>query len=310
MSCLASLPFHNQICRRLSYAIMTGEISHAYLFTGEQGTGKTPLAKAFAADLLASGHPDALSLFKTGQHPDFLLVEKKGASIAVEDIRRMEEWLSRKPYWGERRVVFIRDAQYLRREAGNALLKTLEEPPEYAVFILVVDGELSFSTIVSRCQLIHVTPLPEGYVEEEFKKNGFGEDIAKLAAKVSAGNIDDGRLLLAEGIDILLKEVKDFFNEAANGRYHAVILKAEELEKNNNRRRAFYIALRYLLHQVAMPEAVRDKGCEALPHVKPEKVLEVLNHIDQIKGYERVNANQLLMSIEMLWQVFALLRSA
>ncbi len=117
---------------------------HAYLFSGPRGAGKRRYAERFAAALLAT----RASRIESRAHPDLFVLEAEGGSILIERARELRRDLHMRPFEGDRRVYLILDAHLLR---ANALLKSLEEPPAYAVFVLVSDNaEQMLATIRSR----------------------------------------------------------------------------------------------------------------------------------------------------------------
>ena len=120
-----------------------GEPTHAYLFRGPPGSGKAAAARAFAAELLAEGAPDPedarrRALIDPSPHPDLVWLRPPGAQHLVEDVREsVIRAASLRPAEGERRVFVIEEAEALRDESQNALLKTLEEPAPFAHLILI-----------------------------------------------------------------------------------------------------------------------------------------------------------------------------
>ncbi|HIV19874.1 MAG TPA: DNA polymerase III subunit [Candidatus Merdivicinus intestinigallinarum] len=134
--------------------------SHAYLLCGAQGLGKKTLARIFAQALLCGGGPKpcgrcgACVKFLKNVHPDFSVVKKPGdkTAILVEQIRAMREDVFIRPNESDWRVVLIEDADDMNLAAANALLKVLEEPPPYAVFLLTAKSRRALpETIASRC---------------------------------------------------------------------------------------------------------------------------------------------------------------
>lgn len=291
------------VVKILSSYLEGGQLSHAYLFFGTSGVGKLRIAKAWAAEILAASHPQTPHLVASGQHPDYLLMQREGSVIRIEDIRNMEKWLYQKPYWGQRRVVIINEAQYLNRESGNALLKTLEEPPAYAIIILVADDNMLLPTIVSRCQLVRFSPLNPDYIKGVLIAAGVEDEPAALAAVMAEGSLNTAALLIKREPVELLAEATRLLGDLQAGRGQAVILQAEAMEKDADYRRALYVALRYLLMA-----AVR--GQEAVIRIKPEVARQVMVKMDEHRRLERVNASQLFLSLEMLWQIFDLVKSA
>src|SRR5579862_8206793 len=136
--------------KRLLAAALADGPAHAYLLHGPPGVGKRATALAFAAELLGDH-----ARVERRTHPDLYVLEPVGDQIRIDDIRALRHDLHMRPYEASRRVYLIFDADTMNEDAADALLKDLEEPPPYAVMILVADdlGPLP-ETIRSRCQLI------------------------------------------------------------------------------------------------------------------------------------------------------------
>jgi DNA polymerase III subunit delta' len=135
---------------------------HAYLFSGPEGSGKRAYADRFAAALLGC-EPHRV---ETRTHPDLFVLEAEGAGIRIDDARRLRRDLHLRPYESARRVYLILDAHLLRDESANALLKSLEEPPAYGVFVLVSDhaGRM-LPTILSRVATVPFRPFSRTALE-------------------------------------------------------------------------------------------------------------------------------------------------
>ncbi|MDX6606644.1 MAG: polymerase subunit delta [Solirubrobacterales bacterium] len=175
--------------------------SHAYIFRGPRGAGKAAAARAFAAELLAEGAPDPddsrrRALLDPSPHPDLAWLRPPGAQHLVEDVRESVIRASNlSPAEGRRRVFVIEEAEDLRDESQNALLKTLEEPAPFAHLILICsEPELLAETILSRCTPVEFGPLAPDAVLEAL---GAGEEAA-AAARLSGGDVELARLLLSE----------------------------------------------------------------------------------------------------------------
>ncbi len=152
----------------LTRALSSGRLAHAYLFSGPDGVGKTRTAMEVAAALLCTDPdrrpcrrcPGCLK-FASANHPDFLAIRPDGVAIKIDQVRELKKSLAFAPFETGLRVVVLEEVQTMRREAGNSLLKVLEEPPPDNLLILVAsDSEPILPTILSRCQVIPFYPLP------------------------------------------------------------------------------------------------------------------------------------------------------
>lgn len=229
----------------LAEAIRSGRLHHAWLVTGPQGIGKATLAFRFARRLLAGGDPGTdLALpanhptFKrvaASSHADLLTVERslndKGklrSEIVVDDVRKVGDFLRRTPAEGGWRVVVLDGAEDMNRNAANALLKVLEEPPPRAILLLVCSaaGRL-MPTIRSRCRRLALGPLPEEAMRAllaRYAPDLPPDDAARLAG-IAEGSIGRALTLAAAGGVVqatLVDEVLANLDKLDTGRAHAV----------------------------------------------------------------------------------------
>ena len=210
----------------------SGSFVHAYLISGLAGMGKRTLAGLMAQYLLCESEagekpcgscPSCIRV-RENNHPDVLLVQpgvpissqvdSGRKTIPVEDIRAVIEITGRHTFEGGRRVVMIRQADKLTPAAQNALLKTLEEPMEGTVFLLITDApETLLPTIVSRCRALKLHPWPDEVILSVLGRHGVSEERAREALHVSGGSI--GRALdVATDEDYWQRRrdvMKDFF---------------------------------------------------------------------------------------------------
>lgn len=158
---------------QLKRLISLNLIGHAYVFSGTAGIGKKTVAIAFIKDLLCK-NPDyencnciSCRTLNEGTNPDFYEVISDKKSIGVDSIRELQADAAHRPIYGERKVYLIADAELMTVQAQNCLLKTLEEPPEYVVIILLTTSfEALLPTIQSRSVNLRMAP----YNDEEMKR--------------------------------------------------------------------------------------------------------------------------------------------
>jgi len=205
----------HQARARVALNAALAEPSHAYLFRGPRGSGKRAAARSFAAEILADGVADPedarrRALLDPSPHPDLVWLAPAGAQHMVEEVReRVIRASAYRPFEGGKRVFVIEAAEAMRDESQNALLKTLEEPPEFVHLILLSsDGEGLLETVASRCQTIEFAPLPAEVLERELadgtktvlsgpESSRQPEEIA-AAARLAAGDLERGLLLLSD----------------------------------------------------------------------------------------------------------------
>src|SRR5207248_4819465 len=177
----------NEAKALLSAALAEGP-AHAYLLHGPAGVGKRDLALLFAAELLGEH-----TRVERRSHPDLYVLEPVGDQIRIDDIRGLRRDLHMRPFEAARRVYLIFGADTMNEDAADALLKDLEEPPPYAVIVLVADdlGPLP-ETIRSRCQLVPFRRLSERAIRDELaaRAPGLAPEEATALARVAAGRLD------------------------------------------------------------------------------------------------------------------------
>ena len=218
---------HEPIKEHFFNAVLTGNISHAYILSGEAGMGKKSLANAFALALLCEkGQADpcrqchACKQVMSGNHPDLIYVtHEKPASIGVDDVRRqINDTIQVKPYSSAHKIYIVDEAEKMTVQAQNALLKTIEEPPAYAVILLLTtNAEAFLPTILSRCVQLKLKPLKDGEVKDYLvSRMGVELSQAEIYTAFARGNLgkaihladsEDFRHLYGELLD-LLKNLK------------------------------------------------------------------------------------------------------
>jgi DNA polymerase-3 subunit delta' len=191
MDSFETFPEQDEAKRLLRSALAEG-VAHAYLFHGPRGVGKRRAALAFAAELL--GDRDRV---RRRTHPDLYVLEPLGDQIRIDPIRELRRDLHMRPFEADRRVYLVFGASLMNEDAADALLKDLEEPPAYAVIVLVADelGRLP-PTIRSRCQLVPFRRLSQRAIKAHLASRGTSGPELEVFARVAAGRLDRAERLL------------------------------------------------------------------------------------------------------------------
>lgn len=237
----------NHIYEHFKNAIATGKISHAYILHGERGMGKLNIAKEVAKALQCeSNAPERED--KTGEacnqckschqatsdnQPDIKYVLPTKKTLGVDDIReQINEDALIKPYGSPYKIYIIPRSDTMTVQAQNALLKTIEEPPSYAVFFLLAANIDAFlPTVLSRCVMLNAKTVSEGEIVNELKsKYGVGDYDAKVAASFAGGNIGKAEKLVSSDT---FRESKDSVTElvrnVANGGMDVIAQSVKDL---------------------------------------------------------------------------------
>ncbi len=186
---------NNQIKQILTKSIHNQTLSHSYLFIGTQGIGKNMLAMEFAKNILCIGKEQNYTCkscieFKSNNHPDFMYVQPDGNSIKIEQIRLLQKKIQEKPIVSNKKVYIINDAEVMTSEAQNCLLKTLEEPPEFATIILIGSNENAFlATIKSRCMILRFQAIADEELKQYMEMNYGMSNISQNYLSIFQGSI-------------------------------------------------------------------------------------------------------------------------
>lgn len=237
-----SLLGNEQLKENLTHSLRRNHISHFYLISGPAGSGRHTLAKLLAAAILCR-QPDAPCLkcrvcrkVLDGNHPDFITVddpEKK--TVSVDLIRQARADVFVRPNESEHKIYLFPRAQDMGLPGQNALLKILEEPPEYGVFLLITDNpERLLPTVRSRCVELTLRPLPEKTLVAELSRRfpEAGEETLRAAAAAGGGFLGQAEALLSEGSQ-LPPQTQALMKALAEGDAMALLQVLTPLEKWN-----------------------------------------------------------------------------
>jgi DNA polymerase-3 subunit delta' len=190
---------HDQIKEHLQTAIEQKKISHAYILNGEKGSGKKLITSAFAKTLQcdekginACGKCKSCLQAESRNHPDIIWITHEKISIGVDDIRlQVNNDIAIKPYSGQYKIYIIDEADKMTEQAQNALLKTIEEPPEYAIILLLTNNINNLlPTILSRCVTLNLKTVRVDLMKEYLMRTcNIPDYAAELSASFAQGNI-------------------------------------------------------------------------------------------------------------------------
>ncbi len=223
---------HEWAVDMLKKHVIHGTVRHAYLFAGPPGIGRRTLALRFAQALNCQRHPEPgipcgqcrdCKQIEAMQHADLHIVQavddegnaRIGGTLKVDQIRDVRRLLTYKPYQSNDRVALFLRFGEANDSAANALLKTLEEAPPYAVLILTADNpEQLLPTIVSRCEVLRLRPLGIEQVQQALEEKGFETNQSKWIAHISGGRF--GMALRLIESESLMVEREERLNDLQN----------------------------------------------------------------------------------------------
>lgn len=314
---------HNNAIEKLQRAIGKNHVGHAYLFTGEEAIGKRLMAICFAQAVsceasIASSNPDSCGKCKScqqimsGNHPDVIHIEpesdKINSQIKIDRVRDLEHHVIYHPLIAPRKTCLINDAHRLTLSAANALLKTLEDPPDHSLFILITNrpGALP-ATVRSRCLFLRFTLPSQAEVEKALmSKRALSHNDARLLAMVNGNQIG---LALQGNLTETRTQQQDFFQfllDQGSSSITNVLSTATDFSKQEKFSNVIFW-LSHSLRDLLLVMAGADK--KQLLHfeqfsilqqmarkIRPEKVMDLIEHLQDLEQAPARNLNlQLVM---------------
>ncbi len=242
------MPFDSILGHRIPVRILrsmlkTGQIPHAFIFSGVDGIGKRTTAVSFVKALNCLEMEDdfcdrCLSCQKVNRlvHPDIFFVEPEKNVLRIEQVRAFQRDISFKPLEAKKKAVIIDQAEKLNSNAANCLLKTLEEPPEDTVLILVVAGSTAgmLPTILSRCQRICFAPLPGEDIFQFLSKNGVEKAKAGLITNHAYGSIKRANILIESDFLNRRNEIAGLLSGISPGSFDSIFELSSILNCDNS----------------------------------------------------------------------------
>ena len=279
----------------LQNSIKTNNLVHSYMFVGPDGIGKKLFADAFAKMILCEEHNSSCNecnsciLFSSQNHPDFMVIDAENSKeIKIAQVRFLQEKIAEKPVVSSKNVYIINNVDLMNTEAQNCLLKTLEEPPEYAVIILVLSNESKLlNTIKSRCTKITFNRLTNDELLKYANINKI--DINSHLLSICEGSIS--RLIQLKDNLSVYNDLDLIINNLANSDIVDIWNNAEILYKSKDEIMDFlnYFNITFL-----------DK----LRNTNDEKYINIIKIVEKTKNRLSANANYDMSVDNLLLQIW------
>ena len=237
----ANILGNEKIKESLQNSVKAERISHSYLFIGTDGIGKKMIASEFAKMILCldknnkyCNNCKSCIEFDTNNNPDFKIIKPDGNSIKIEQIREIQDKIAEKQIISNKKAYIIDDADKMTQEAQNCLLKTLEEPPEYAIIILIGSNETAFlSTIKSRCIILHFKKIKDEEIAEFIREKYQIEIDNQNLLKAAQGSI--GKAIQIKEDEEIYSKIDEIISNLENADNIDILKMAEIIYKSKDK---------------------------------------------------------------------------
>lgn len=292
----------NHITDHFKNAIKMDKISHAYILNGEADSGKRDLALRFAMALQCEkndGEPcmkcrscrQALS----GNQPDIKWITYEKSGIGVDEIReQVNNDIVIKPYSSRRKIYIVPDSEKMTVQAQNALLKTIEEPPAYAVIILLTtNADMFLQTILSRCVILNIRSVKEDIIRNYLRTDfGINDYDASVAAAFSGGNPGKAvKLATSEDFNALRDEVVLSITSIVNGSMADVTAAIKRASDYKSDIEEYISILRIWFRDILVYKSCKKQDMLVFQS-------EQVNIMEMCKSYKYSDINVILRAIE------------
>lgn len=315
---------HQNIIEHIKTAYQTGKVSHAYIFEGEEGSGRKTLVNAFVR-LLQCEQPQAgepcnqcssCRQVASYNHPDVIYIQPtKKTGYGIEDIRtQLVKDINIKPYKSKYKIYIIDQADTMTVQAQNSMLKTIEEPPDYGLFFLIGSNKWALlETIRSRSVLINVRPIGVDLVKAYLIDHlAMEAKEALVLSRYSGGNIGKAVMVSQSGEfktarTMMMKLLKLFIN----GKEYDIINQSDLLEEVKQEI-DFYLQIlisliRDVIYYAETKDLDRITHCDIGEFIveqgdkgRSHQLISLLNNILAFKKYRKANVNNSLSIMDML----------
>lgn len=304
-------------------AVKLNKISHAYIINGEEGTGKKAIGKAFSMLLQCENSNDEPCMecqscrqILTDNNPDVkYLVREKNNNISVKEVReQIVSDISIRPYKNQYKIYIIEDSELMNESAQNALLKTIEEPPSYAVILLLSNNKERFlDTILSRCVIMEMRPIPTKIIEEYLMKNGIVDYRAKMAARFAGGNIGKAlRLAGSEDFNLMKDKMIEIVKNGEHMTAHDMVVYIKSIHEYKEKIDEFLDLIQIWYRDVLLYKSCKEKAeiifedqrrliIEQSEKLSYEGIEDIIKYLNGINSKLHLNVNyEMVMEILMI----------
>ena len=315
---------HRDIIQYIQDAVEQNKVSHAYILNGQRGSGKKMLAKLFAMALQCeSGKSEPCGMCRScvqanhGNQPDIITVKhEKPASISVDDVReQINGDIMIKPYSSPYKVYIVPEADLMTPQAQNAILKTIEEPPEYAViFLLTENADSLLPTIRSRCVMLKLRNIKDKLVKKYLIEQLQIPDYqAELCAAFAQGNIGRATMLAtSEYFNEIKEEAIQLMKYIDEMELHEIVSAIKAINKYKLQIEDYLDIITIWYRDILLYKATKDVGglvfSDQFKFIKAkaskssyEGIERILESIEKAKARLKANVNfDLLMELMLL----------
>ena len=310
------------IIRSLQNGIKNNKVNHFYIFDGQVGMGKTLIAKTFAKtlqcekkDITPCNVCVSCKSFDSSNHPDVIYVEASKSSIGVEEAReKINKSIEIKPYKYDYKIIVVENADTMTHSAQNAILKTIEEPPKYGVFLFLSTNINNFlPTILSRCVSLKIKPLSNSEVKEHLQNTtSISGDLLDFYVAYAQGNIGYAeKLIKEEGFFGVRDRVIELISGLEKKELNEIFLQFKIIEEYKNNIEEIVDMMYLYLRDAVIAKEIgsehilqKDKKDNILQYIKNVELKTLLDRIDAVCEAQeslRQNGNfQMTMEVMML----------
>lgn len=273
---------HSEVKKRLIYALSSEKVSHAYIFSGKRGVGKSTAARIFANELTLKSKADV-----TVVSNELYDASSKSDVISVKAVRGASADMYKKPYAAKRRVFIFPNAEKMTVQAQNALLKTFEEPPSYCVIILITQNDnMLLQTIRSRAVTMRFGEISVSDLAEYAAENGF--DASAVMLKLASGSIGMLESLCKdEALRGVLDRFVGLFEKIGSGKASDIYRLIEYIKNEKENSEILFDVMTVMLHGCVNA----GRASFSLDGISAKKAVRIVDIVENTRNSFAYNAS-------------------